>query len=137
MSIQIIVDRIWLQGEEALKPVLPLNDDHVCYQVPGMETQLEIQDYRQAGRAALEIARTREGAERFHDNFDTPALVSVKQQNGQTILELWNASDTDTPEYDLLWIAALVEEELPAWPTIWKLLSREYGNRRSFVAIME
>jgi hypothetical protein len=131
------VERIWLQGEEALVPILPLENDRVCYTVPGMQPTFELCDYRHVGRAALEAARTESGAATFHLNFDSSALLKVQQANGKTVLELHAPLDTASPMYDVLWIAAKVDDPRPEWPVAWYMESTEEEGHRSFVAILE
>jgi hypothetical protein len=134
---QLIVERIWLQGEEALIPVLPIGQGGIRYQVPGLEDSVEIRDYRAVGRAALEAASSEVGAQRFHQNFDSPALVTIHRNGQSTVVELREPTDGLAEVYDMLWIGAQVNQSLPAWPTVWHIQSPEQDERQSFVAILE
>ena len=136
-QLQVMVERIWLQGEEALIPILPIVEDGIRYQVPGIDSNLEIKDRRVVGRAALEAAATAAGAQVFHENFDSPALVTIRCNDHGTIVELEEPMDVPVQVYDVLWIAARVRETLPAWPTAWHFQSPPRGKRHSFVAILE
>jgi hypothetical protein len=136
-SLQIMVQRIWLQGEEALVPILPISEDGIRYRVPGLDSNLEIKDNRAVGRSALQAAYTIEGARDFHRNFDSPALVTIHANGNRTVVELDEPTHPEVDTYDVLWVAALVEESLPTWPMPWCFQAPSQGERRSFVAILE
>lgn len=136
-SLRVMVDRIWLQGEEVLVPMLPTEGNVVRYRVPGLDDSLEIRDWRAKGLLALEAARTKAGAQNFHENFDSPALVTIHTDEGSTVIELSEPADSNVKVYDVLWVATLVKESLPAWPMPWHFQSSPQGERRSFVAILE
>ena len=136
-QLQVQVERIWLQGEEALIPKAPVSKDYVQYKVPGLGASLEIKDHRAAGRSALQAACTKEGARNFHENFDSPALVTIHKHGNKMIVEIDEPVDSDAPTYDVLWVAALVEDPFPAWPMPWHLKSPLQGDRQSFIAILE
>lgn len=136
-QLEINVERIWLEGEEALIPLRPISKALVRYEVPGLGNKLEIQDYRTVGKAALEAARTEEGAVNFHNNFDSPALVKIYRDDQKTILELRSSLDDDVETYDVLWVAAQAEETLPVWPMAWHFTVPLQEGQQSFVAILE
>lgn len=135
---QVKVNRIWLQGEEALIPILPLASDKVRYHIPGMGEDVELQDYREAGRKALEAARTIEGARRFHENFDTAALVKIAETTSGTKLSLHEPPDDPNDECDMLWIAACITDRFPRhWPMAWHLEKKVSDDVHSFIAVLE
>jgi hypothetical protein len=136
--MKIKVDRIWLQGDEALVPILPLPSDRVRYRIPGIGETVELCDYREVGRQALEMARTAEGARQFHRNFDTSALVKISETPSGTVISLHDSQDVPESEYDVLWIAACVTDQLPPhWPMAWRLEKRISDEVNSFIAILE
>ncbi len=136
-QVQVTVERIWLEGEEALLPIQPNAEDSVRYRVPGLDSSLEIKDYRAAGRVALKAASTREGYRDFPSNFDSPALITIQSDGCDTIIELREPTDAHLKTCDVLWIAARVDESLPVWPMAWHIQSEPQGDRQSFVAILE
>jgi hypothetical protein len=132
------VDRIWLQGEEALIPILPLDSDSIRYRIPGMSEDVELRDYREAGRRALEAARTAEGARQFHENFDTAALLMIDETESRTTLSLYDLTDIQANRYDMLWIAARVTDRFPRyWPIAWHLEQKASDQEHSFIAVLE
>ena len=134
--IQAMVERIWLEGEEALI-FIQLNADSVRYRVPGLDGRLEIQDYRTVGRMALETASTPEGCRNFHSHFDSPALVTVQSNGCDTIVKLREPTGVHVKTCDVLWIAAQVDTSLPVWPMAWHIQSELQEGKQSFVAILE
>ena len=137
VQLRVTVERIWLQGEEALVPIQPLAEDCIQYRVPGLDSSLEIRDYRTVGRMALKAASTRAGCQAFPSNFDSPALVTIQSHGRHTVVELKEPTYERERAYDVLWIAAQVNESPPVWPMAWHIQSQSQGDRQSFIAILE
>jgi hypothetical protein len=136
-ELQVMVGRIWLQGEEVLIPLPPFSENGIRFQVPGLGNRLEIRDHRSVGKSALEAARTEEGAREFHRNFDSPALVTIRADENNLLVELDEPGDSNIETYDMLWVAAQVDKSPPAWPMPWCFRSSPQEGKFSFVAIVE
>lgn len=135
-QVRITVERICLQGKETLE-VIQSNTESVRYRVLGLDGTVEIRDYRPAGLRALEAAYTQQGYEAFPSNFDSPALVTIHKDEQGTVVELRKPVDDYVATYDVLWVAAQVNDSLPVWPMAWHVESELPDGRHSFVAILE
>jgi hypothetical protein len=130
------VNSIWLQGGEALTPVLPLGDDCVRYRVPGL-VGVELVDYRPIGRRALEAAITEEGAGRFHANFNSFAFVRIREGDPLTTIELRDSSyDVAWSPIDILWTGSYVNKRPPPYWPGWSRIQILPGPFYSFVAAL-
>ena len=136
-QIQLTVERIWVKGEEGLVVIKPVEGDYVRYHVPGLESQLEIWDYRSVDRAALETANTSAGLFAYSSKFESSALVSIRRNGSGVTLELKEPTGAAIQAYDMLWITARAKGSPPLWPATWKIQSQSHGDRYSFVAILE
>ena len=137
--LDITVCGIWLQGDVALRDAqLDTDRQYVEYHVPGFGPSLLVEDRRSAGINAYMQAVTPDGLARFPEAFDSPARVRIGTKGSTLVIELSDGQIETSTGRRLLWIAAGIEPEIPAWEYIWdEIVAADQEGRISIVAVVE
>lgn len=125
---------IAIQGDHALRFV-NCTQDRVIYDVIGFEKfAMTLIDYRKAGLMAIQMLLQTGKLFEFAPTFNSPAQVSVEQDdNGAILIELDDIGDEQPAQ--MLWIAIGIEDSIPVYDYIFELIAPLADRTFAFLAL--
>ena len=110
--------RVYLQGKNALLPIVPTDLDRISYYLGEKCTNLIISDYRHQSVNAANRAIATGVVELFPYVFNQPANIVINSDEDITRIELYEgAANEDDP---ILWMGILSENYIPIHFMMWQ-----------------
>lgn len=127
---------IAVQGDEALF-FIDSSSNKAIYEVIGFdEPKIIIIDYREKGINAINSLLKTNNARDFAPVFNTPALVTLQEEeDGSMLIEL--NEPLNDPIEKMLWIAIGIQDSIPIYEYFFERIAPLSDNTFAFIALFE
>ena len=125
--------QVYLQGQEALEPVLTASNGHMVYYVGRPDSLIRVEDYRSEPNRAAKQAITSFNDEGFADVFNQPAWVEIYELEECTKIVMFDGTADSTQP--ILWLGVWESDEMNDYTILWETM-RSIGEKQVAFAIL-
>lgn len=126
-----------LQGEEVLQ-VVETNSDFIVFRLIGFSTPIvEIRDYREKSRVALDYALKTGDLKKFPYQFCVASnIIFLEKSNGDIEITMYEPEQINSQSH-MLWIAIGIENQVPVYNYLYYLIDQLPSGLNAFLSIYE
>lgn len=125
-----------IQGDEVLS-FINCTQERGIYEVIGFEEpRVTIIDYRQQGVDAIHRLLKTKGFAEFAPAFNTPALVTIQEEDDGSVLIELNESNVGKPD-KMLWIPIGIQDSIPVYKYLFERVAPLTDDTFAFIALFE